>query len=170
MRKAKEITKEIACQFTCNPKTGILIWNVNKRRVKKGRIVAGKYNGGYLRAGVDGDRYLAHRICYFIYHGVNPKGSIDHINHNPSDNRKENLRECNHNQNLMNQKKNKSNTSGYVGVICIKATNKWKAYINVNYKQISLGHFKNIKNAIKARKDAEKLYFKEYRFKGELTS
>lgn len=168
--KAKEITQEIANHFTCDPLTGHLIWNITKNNVKKGRVVSGEYNGGYLRAGVNGSRYLAHRICYFIYHGVNPKGSVDHINHNPSDNRRSNLRDCEHNQNIMNCKISKNNKSGYVGVIKIKSTSKWKAYINVNYKQINLGHHENKEDAIKARKEAEIKYFGEFRYTGEKLS
>ena len=46
-----------------------------------------------------------------------PKGmQVDHINGNPLDNRRENLRICTNQQNGMNRGKPKDNTSGYKGV------------------------------------------------------
>ena len=46
-----------------------------------------------------------------------PKGmEVDHINGNPLDNRKENLRICTNQQNAMNRGKRSDNTSGYKGV------------------------------------------------------
>ena len=48
-----------------------------------------------------------------------------------------------------------------------KNRNKWIAQITVNYKNIHLGRYENIEDAIKARKEAEVKYFGEYRYKGE---
>ena len=45
-----------------------------------------------------------------------------------------------------------------------KKKGKWRAYITVDQKQISLGYFLDKNMAIKARKDAEILYFGEYRY------
>lgn len=52
-----------------------------------------------------------------------------------------------------------SNSSGVNGVSFDKSKNKYKAYINVDTRFISLGTYSNINDAIQARKDAEKLYF-----------
>ena len=90
---------------------------------------------------------------------------VDHINHNTFDNRKSNLRICTHQENLRNQSINSKNTSGTTGVSFRKDKNKWRAYITVNEKQISLGNFINKEDAIKARKEAEIRYFGEYRNK-----
>lgn len=40
--------------------------------------------------------------------------------------------------------------------------NKWRAYITVNKKQISLGLFNKKEDAIKARKEGELKYFGEF--------
>ena len=90
---------------------------------------------------------------------------VDHINHNRLDNRKCNLRICTQHQNSMNQNKRSNNTSGYTGVLWDKAKNKWMARIKVNYKQIFLGYYDTLEEAIKARKQAEIKYFGEYRNK-----
>ena len=88
---------------------------------------------------------------------------IDHINHDPLDNRKENLRVCTQQQNCMNRSKTSKNTSGTVGVCWHKGIGKWVARIKINGKYKSLGSYNDLENAIQARKNAEIEYFGEYR-------
>lgn len=54
---------------------------------------------------------------------------------------------------------NANNTSGYKGVCWDKSKNKWISQIQVNKKNIRLGYFTNIEDAIKARKEAEEKYW-----------
>lgn len=92
-----------------------------------------------------------------------PKGTvIDHINGDKLDNRKSNLRICTQKQNSRNTKLAKNNTSGVTGVYKTKY-NTYSASIMVNRKQICLGTYKNIKDAIKARREAEEKYFGEFK-------
>lgn len=91
---------------------------------------------------------------------------VDHINHNRSDNRKENLRLVSSSQNNMNKSRQSNNTSGIVGVSYYKRDDIYEAHIQVNYKKMHLGRFKNKEDAIKARKEAEIKYFGEYRYDG----
>lgn len=44
------------------------------------------------------------------------------------------------------------------GVCWSNASNKWRAYINIDGKQKHLGYFDDIEDAIKARKEAESIY------------
>ena len=88
---------------------------------------------------------------------------VDHINHNPLDNRKSNLRIVTNQQNSMNKGLQSNNTSGYPGVYWSKTENKWYARIKVNGEIIYLGYFGNKEAAIEARKQAEIEYFGEYR-------
>jgi hypothetical protein len=92
---------------------------------------------------------------------MNPKKGeyVDHIDGNTLDNRRQNLRICTNAANLRNGKIRPNNNSGITGVWRDKSRNKWVAEIKVNYKKISLGRFDNIKDASKARKQAEKKYF-----------
>ena len=55
-------------------------------------------------------------------------------------------------------KLHKGNTSGHKGVIWLKERKKYRAHIGYKGKQIHLGHFDNIDDAIKARKSAEIKY------------
>ena len=88
---------------------------------------------------------------------------VDHINRNPLDNRKENLRVCTQQQNSMNRTTQSNNTSGTVGVYWAKSRNRWCAQIMLNKKNIFLGYYEDMNDAIQARKQAEIDYFGEYR-------
>jgi hypothetical protein len=103
---------------------------------------------------------LHHIIKDFIYVPEN-KLVVDHIDRNFLNNKKENLRIVSQKINSCNTKIPKNNTSGTVGVIWDKFTDSWKASIMVNRKNINLGRFKNIQDAITARKNGELKYFGE---------
>lgn len=87
---------------------------------------------------------------------------VDHINRDIHDNRLCNLRVVNRRQNTLNGSISKNNNSGIIGVSFRKDKNKWRAYINDNYKQINLGHYSNIEDAIKARLLAEKTMYGDF--------
>ena len=97
------------------------------------------------------------------YINKTPKNMFtDHINGDSLDNRKENLRAVTPEQNVLNSSIAKNNTSGVTGITWLKLQNSWQTRIRINYKNIFLGNFKLKKDAIEARKRAEKIYFKEY--------
>lgn len=86
----------------------------------------------------------------------------DHINRNPLDNRKNNLRLATHQENMRNCSVSKNNTSGFTGISWVEQKNKWKAYITIDYKQKPLGYYVSKEDAIRARLIAEKEYFGEF--------
>ncbi len=88
---------------------------------------------------------------------------VDHINHNPLDNRKCNLRICTQGENRFNSNIRKDNTTGYIGIVFIKKTNKYRARITKNGVTYNLGHYNSLEEAIKARKEAEEKYFGEFK-------
>ncbi len=97
------------------------------------------------------------------FHGKDLTGlDVDHINGNPLDNRKSNLRVTTHQQNGFNRKISKNNTSGYKGVSFDKRRNKYVANIKVNYKIIYLGGYETAKEAAIAYNEAAKIHFGEY--------
>ena len=57
------------------------------------------------------------------------------------------------------RRKNRNSRTGITGVS--KWSDKYRAYITVDQKQIHLGTFKKLEDARKARKKAEKQYFSE---------
>ena len=89
---------------------------------------------------------------------------IDHRNNNKADNRNSNLRQATVSQNIMNRATRQDNSSGCTGVYWNKQKNKWAAKIILNGKQIHLGFFSNIEDAIQTRKEAEDKYFGEFSY------
>ena len=142
------------------PETGIFTWKVRAANNVKVGDVAGSQNGwGYLQIRVLSRAYKAHRLAWLYMHSNWPKDQLDHINRNKADNRVANLRDVSHKQNMQNKSKSSNNTSGHPGVSWNKQNSKWRAYIAHNRKQIHLGYFSILEDAISARKAAEKLYW-----------
>ena len=83
----------------------------------------------------------------------------DHINRNKLDNRRCNLRTADRSLNTRNHPLRISSKSGYKGIDFYKRVKKWRVRISINKKTISLGYFGNIKDAVKARKQGEELYW-----------
>ena len=103
-------------------------------------------------------------ICYLHRLIIKTDKNIDHINHKKYDNRKCNLREVTIQQNNMNQSLKSNNTSGVTGVDFMKKIGKWRARIKANDKEIHIGTFVTFEDAVKARKEAEAMYFGEYSY------
>ena len=86
---------------------------------------------------------------------------IDHINRNKLDNRKCNLRVCTHKDNNRNMPRRSNVTSVERGVYQ-SSKSGWVARIKVDAKDVYLGTFKTIDEAIEARRQAEIDYFGEF--------
>ena len=112
---------------------------------------------GYLVANIRGKVTKLHR--YLL--SPDPSSVIDHINGNPADNRRDNLRICSIADNSRNTSPSKNSSTGIVGVK-LSPAGKYVAHIMVNRKHITLGTFERIDEAAEARKQAELLYFGEF--------
>lgn len=130
----------------------------NGRKRFVGKPAGTKTPYGHLVIRIDGGRCMAHRLAWLYVYGVFPKGNIDHINGDPSDNRISNLRDVSQAENLKNQRMRGDNTSGVLGVCWDKSRNKWKAQINVDGKNKGLGRYDSKDDAIKARMEADVKY------------
>ena len=113
---------------------------------------------GYIKLSILSYPFLAHRLAWLYVYGNFPKNQIDHINQCRSDNRIENLREVTNKDNMKNSTKRIDNKSGQVGVSWHKNRLKWRAFITVDGKQISLGYYLQYHEAVNARKLAEVAY------------
>ncbi|MGB2336959.1 MAG: HNH endonuclease signature motif containing protein, partial [Alcanivorax sp.] len=90
---------------------------------------------------------------------------VDHINGNPSDNRRENLRICSQSDNLCNRKLHSNNSSGYRGVYFDasgSSSRPWRAQIRKYGKKICLGRFASAEEANEIRQMAEIGLFGEF--------
>ncbi len=83
---------------------------------------------------------------------------VSYRNNDTLDNRDENLVIASRCEIARKMKINTRNTSGYKGVSKVSNSNKWRAYINVGNKQIYLGCFDHIQDAVAARKRGESTY------------
>ncbi len=120
-----------------------------------------KTNSTYIVANCNNTKIYLHRL---IFDDLQKDEMVDHINHNPRDNRRDNLRIVTNSQNQMNRDKPITNTSGVRGVYWHKNKQMWQANIQIDNKLLYLGIFDSKQDAIKARKDAEKKYFNEYNY------
>lgn len=92
-----------------------------------------------------------------------PKGyEVDHIDLNPLNNCRSNLRICTHQQNQCNQPLQINNTSGVTGVSFYAARGKYRARIKVSQYDIHLGYFHDFVEAVQARNEGIRLMFGEF--------
>lgn len=121
----------------------------------------GKYQSNYFKSMVNGKSTWLERFIL----DAKPGEYVDHKNNQYFDYRKENLRLCNNAENNRNRGLQSNNTSGYSGVDWAKREQQWRARIKVNGKEIHLGYFNKLEDAINAKKQAEEKYFKEFSYK-----
>jgi hypothetical protein len=153
-----EITPEkLHKVFNYDPETGILTYKTRSKNFNPGDVANYTVASGYQITRINGIDYLAHRIIYLYMTGKWPE-LTDHINHNRSDNRWKNLREVSERENALNTSLSKNSSTGINGVALHKPTGKYRAYINIQRKQIHLGLFNTIEEAQTARKLADTQY------------
>lgn len=113
---------------------------------------------GYMESRDKGKLIRLHRVIMDA-----PAGKVvDHIDHDKLNNRKSNLRVCNHSRNGQNSQISINNASGVTGVCWHKKANKWTAQIKHQYDNHYLGLFADFDEAVKARLKAEAVYFGEF--------
>jgi len=88
---------------------------------------------------------------------------IDHINHNPLDNRKSNLRICEQRQNSINRRSIRGK-SIYKGVYWHNQIKKWHSSIKGKNRKISLGCHETQEDAAKAYNCAARILHGEYAY------
>lgn len=115
-------------------------------------------NVGYVVAKHNNERMKLHNYI------MNPQSDylVDHIDGNPLNNRRCNLRICKYTDNSKNKKIASNNTSGVKGVSWSKQHTQWLSYIGCDNKKIYLGLYQNYEDAVRVRKEAEKIYFGEF--------
>lgn len=138
--------------------TGIFTWKVDRGGSAKKGSVAGCLKNNYWHIAVNDKRYLAHRLAFLYMEGYMPENGIDHIDRNPKNNAWNNLREVSHSCNMRNCSLFKNNKSGITGVVWEKSTKKWRSNISIPKKNINLGRYDNLADAVKARWNAEIKY------------
>lgn len=114
------------------------------------------YTNGHCVIGVNGKRWLESYLTCLWFLGELPDTTyveIDHIDGNTINNHPANLRAVTRTINCRNTRKPSHNTSGYTGVSYRKDTNKYRAYIKIDQKQIIIGSFSTAYVAHEARQE-----------------
>jgi len=75
-----------------DPETGVFAWETAKGGKAIGSPAGSLSEHGYIRLGLDGRRYMAHRMAWLYMTGCEPDGEIDHIDGDRSNNKWSNLR------------------------------------------------------------------------------
>lgn len=86
---------------------------------------------------------------------------IDHIDGNPLNNQRSNLRFCTFQQNLWNKPLRKDSKSGVIGVRRNK-NNSFTVRIQISGKRLCLGTFNSIKEAASKYNEAATIHFGEF--------
>ena len=115
---------------------------------------------GYLANKTKDDIILLHRLVMDCPENL----QVDHIGGNvtKNDNRKSNLRLVTQSQNNMNRNVSDKSPYGVTGVYFIESRQKWCSEITEHKKKHHLGYYDSFEDAVRARKNAEELYFGQY--------
>lgn len=149
-----------------DPKTGSFTWKVRvggNGCIKPGTKAGSKRgNGSYTFIKIDNKWYRAHQLAWLFMYGRIPAGyEIDHINGKVNDNRIVNLRLATHQQNIVNGKHRKNNTSGKKGVT-FHAGGRWRAKITKDGRTIHLGLYDSVGAAHYAYMSAARKLFGDF--------
>jgi len=109
---------------------------------------------GYLSGRIFDKGYLAHRVCFALFHGHWPKGGVDHIDGDPSNNTIGNLRDVTSSENSRNTKRHSHNTSGVTGVYFESYTDRWVVSAEKHGKRLKR-RFLNKDDAVSWRKQLD---------------
>ena len=105
---------------------------------KSGKVAGTVNSKGYIKIEISGKKQPAHRLAWFLTHGVFP-AQLDHVNGIKTDNRIANLRECSTAQNNANIGTRKDNSTGFRGVF--RDGKRWRAAISINGKWTNVGAY-----------------------------
>jgi len=161
-KKAKELPPAdvLRERLDYNPETGELSWKKHRHPKRVGTIATCKTREGYHCLKINRERYYAHRVIWRLHTGENlPEGMvIDHINHDPSDNRISNLRLVTLSENTYNTTQNNVlNPDTSLKGINQTEGNRWKVQIRHGGKTLYLGTYDTLPEAIAARTGGEYL-------------
>lgn len=122
-----------------DPLTGKLFWKLHRpsnhfktesamkrwHTLFAGKEITGQCEYGesiYINVRINNTKHKAHRVAWFLLHGIWPSGDIDHIDGDGLNNKIVNLRDVSRQVNTRNATISKNNSSGVNGVTFRKDT------------------------------------------------
>ena len=129
-----------------NPETGAFRWHNPHGKAQRKPFAGSRDSSGYTKIGIAGQDYRAHRLAWLYVHGDWPRGQLDHIDGNPSNNALNNLRDVSQYVNQQNQRGAHADSKhGLMGVT--KRPTGWMARINTGGVHRYLGIFPSQESA-----------------------
>lgn len=151
--------------FRYEPDTGFIYWKKSpttfgpKRSTNK--PTGGVESTGYVRLDFRVNnrpiRVQAHRLAWYLYYGEVPSDLIDHIDHNKTNNKIDNLRATDHSKNVRHSSIKKAKLKKRKEGCCIGVYKKgsikrpYAAIYYVDRKMKYLGYYATMVEAAKAR-------------------
>ena len=116
--KNKPVDIDLVKQYLrYDSETGDFFWKVSRGRVKAGDRAGYLKPSGYVQICLLGEKYLAHRLGYAIYHNDNLDGfEVNHLNHITDDNRIKNLSKSDRFGQNQDKAMHCNNSTGVTGV------------------------------------------------------
>ena len=125
----------------------------------KGGVVYAKATRRYGKRHIPMHRVVMARM---INRPLHSKELVDHINGNPLDNRRGNLRIASAGESQMNRAPRADNTTGVSGVHWSAESQKWRVRLKLQGHNLHLGLFADFDEAVAARRAAEIEYYGEF--------
>lgn len=130
--------------------TGTFHWRVRMNSCSPAGGQAGrKRPARYNQITINGTAHLAHRLAWVYVHGVQPKGQIDHIDGNRTNNALANLRDVDAATNQQNRRRAQGKNP-YPWVTWRPSENRWRSVFRVCGRDVLVGHFHDPKVAYEA--------------------
>ena len=153
----RDLLKEL---FDYDEITGIVVWKKSRSpRIKVGSSVKYINKFGYVQVRIEGKLWMLHRLIWLMQTGTFPKGEIDHIDGNRSNNAWSNLRDVSKSQNMQNRRAaDRDSKTGVLGVTFDKQRGKYRAQLTMNGEKVLNKIFTTVEEASNAYKQAKENY------------
>lgn len=145
--------EEVRRLFTWDDDAGRLRWRGGNRRGRiAGCVQKARCDERRVAVHIGGRLYKHHRLVWLYFTGEwPPEGKVvDHIDGNTLNDRFENLQVVSRSDNSRRLRRSRGGSSKYRGVSFDKFSNKWFSNVCLDYKQISLGRYKDERAAAAA--------------------
>lgn len=140
-------------------RSGKLFWRQDKGTAKAGDRIGCRCKDGTRRVGVQRTGYLEHVLIWNLFNGSIPEGEVvEHVVQGKGS-RIDNLRLIPWDRECRKRGVRADNSSGHSGVEWFPSSKRWRVKIGVGKKHRTVGFFKDLDEAVQARKDAERKYW-----------
>lgn len=153
MASKNKISFERVMELFFYHEDGYLVNRVSRgKSARVGQRVGRGKPKSYRQVTVDGVTYREHCLIWLLWHKEWPD-VVDHIDHDITNNRIENLRSVRHKDNI------RHGNGRQAGLYQSKSTGKWHAGIYVDCVKKHLGCFETREQALEARLKAQEEYW-----------